>query len=144
GKKPGVKKVRGKTRRGMAAPVRPLLFAYGTLRPEADHPMARWLEARSDHLGPATCPGLLLDLGAYPGYIIGNGTVHGDLLRLRDEDDLVVLDDYEGVPDLFVRETRAVRGPDGKVEAIVYRHYGPAKGRKIANGDWLAHVARSG
>ena len=46
-----------------------LLFVYGTLRPFADIPMARWLERVATYAGEARTRGRLYDLGSYPGLI---------------------------------------------------------------------------
>ena len=47
-------------------------------------------------LGPATVPGLLYDLGRYPGLVPGDGLVHGELFAGADAAVLAALDQYEG------------------------------------------------
>jgi len=63
----------------------PLLFVYGTLRPFVDIAMAKWLRSNARHLGSATTPGRLYDLGAYPGMRVARGRrerVVGDVYRI--------------------------------------------------------------
>ena len=124
------------------------LFVYGTLRPDADHPMARFLAARSRQLGPATVAGRLYDLGRYPALtaaVAGDERVHGVLCELLDaEPTLAALDCYEGVATegtagLFERTRTVVSRQGGEgVEAFVYVYRGPvAERQRVASGDWL-------
>jgi gamma-glutamylcyclotransferase (GGCT)/AIG2-like uncharacterized protein YtfP len=123
-----------------------LLFVYGTLRPTlaADGP-ARLVEDL-EVVGPASVPGVLLDLGDYPGLIAGAGIVHGELLRVVDPARLAALDAYEecgGPKPLFRRERMVARRVDGTtVDAWAYRYARPPRGAVIAGGDYAAHVAR--
>jgi gamma-glutamylcyclotransferase (GGCT)/AIG2-like uncharacterized protein YtfP len=123
------------------------LFVYGTLRPDADHPMARFLAARSRPLGPATVAGRLYDLGRYPALTEGGERVHGWLCELLDADaTLPALDRYEGVATegtagLFERTRAPVTLATGEVvEAFVYFYRGPVSDQqRVPGGDWLAH-----
>lgn len=123
-----------------------LLFVYGTLRPSLAAGGPARLVHGLDVAGPATAPGVLVDLGDYPGLVAGDGVVHGDLLRVTDPARLRALDAYEecGGPDpLFRRERTVVSLPDGTtVEAWVYRYARSPQGVAIAGGDYAAHVAR--
>lgn len=124
-----------------------LLFVYGTLRPS----LATGGHARLVHdlevVGTATVPGVLVDLGAYPGLITGNGVVHGILLRITDPARLMALDAYEecGGPDpLFRRERMVAHLPDGTtVDAWGYRYARSTRGAAIiVSGDYAAYVTR--
>jgi gamma-glutamylcyclotransferase (GGCT)/AIG2-like uncharacterized protein YtfP len=122
-----------------------LLFVYGTLRPM----LAAGEHARLVHdleiVGAATVPGVLLDLGDYPGLVAGAGLVHGDLLRVTDPATLAALDAYEecdGPEPLFRRERISAHLSDGTdVEAWAYRYARSPRGLVIAGGDYAAHVA---
>jgi gamma-glutamylcyclotransferase (GGCT)/AIG2-like uncharacterized protein YtfP len=124
------------------------LFVYGTLRPDADHPMSRFLARRSRLRGAATVAGRLYDLGRYPALVeatTDEERVRGSLSELFDaEDTLAALDRYEGVATegtegLFERTRAAVRRETGEVvEAFVYVYRGPvSEGQRVASGDWL-------
>jgi gamma-glutamylcyclotransferase (GGCT)/AIG2-like uncharacterized protein YtfP len=124
------------------------LFVYGTLRPDADHPMARFLAERSRPLGPATVAGRLYDLGRYPALTAAaddTERVRGMLCELLDaEATLAALDRYEGVATagtagLFERTRTPVRREAGEqVEAFVYVYRGPVSERqRVPSGDWL-------
>lgn len=122
-----------------------LLFVYGTLRPAlATGPQGR-LVRELEAVGVATVPGLLLDLGDYPGLVTGDGVVHGELLRIADPARLAALDAYEecgGAEPLFRRERATAWRADGTpITAWVYRYARPAAhARPITSGDYAAHV----
>jgi len=106
-----------------------VLFAYGTLRPAAASAASWPLVERLTCLGPATMSGRLYDLGGYPGMVAGGGTVHGDLLVVRQAAELAALDAYEecGGPQPLFRRTpaQAVRS-DGVIEDVwVYLYARP-------------------
>jgi gamma-glutamylcyclotransferase (GGCT)/AIG2-like uncharacterized protein YtfP len=143
-----------------------LLFVYGTLRPQligsATTSPPRSLVSGLVSAGAATVNGLLLDLGAYPGFVPespgdpGNHSnsgpipmVIGDLLEVN-EMQLAVLDDYEecgGHDPLYVREvTTATRHADGQpVACWIYRYCRDTAGaRLIASGDYARHLGEEG
>jgi gamma-glutamylcyclotransferase (GGCT)/AIG2-like uncharacterized protein YtfP len=118
-----------------------LLLLYGSLR--RGEPMFEKLGLADalEFVGEATFPGVLYDLGDYPGAAAGDGLIAGELFRMRDSSILAVLDEYEEFdPDrpkcsLFVR--RSVPIP-GRGDAWVYFYNGsPVPRRRIASGDWL-------
>src|SRR5262245_21645206 len=114
-----------------------LLFVYGTLRPFVDIEMARWLRSVARHLGTATTPGRLYDLGAYPGMrtaLGGHERVVGDVYRVTDARVFRVLDRYEAS---FARErclVKLARGVRRTAWTYRYRH-GVAGATRIASGD---------
>jgi len=118
-----------------------LLFVYGTLRPFVEIAMAKWLRNSASHLGTATTPGRLYDLGAYPGMRTARGgreRVVGDVYRVTDARVFRVLDRYEA---RFARERCVVsleRG--GRRVAWAYRfRYRVASAARIASGDYRSH-----
>lgn len=129
------------------------LFVYGTLRP-ADTtrmglPMRQRLLSEGTHVGAAWFPGILLNLGEYPG-LIEDGTgsgVQGDVISLRDPvSTWPWLDAYEGIDPTrpgageYVRAVRTVRlAPSGETaSAWVYiLRQRPGQPQIISSGDWL-------
>ncbi|MBY0231766.1 MAG: gamma-glutamylcyclotransferase [Gemmataceae bacterium] len=108
-----------------------LLFVYGTLkRGGVRH---RALEGQP-FLGEArTLPRhALLDLGAYPGLVPGEDSVHGELY---DVDALrrPLLDELEGAPRLFA--LAPVELDDGRA-AWAYHYRGGGPGPRLASGRW--------
>ena len=111
--------------------------------------MAEWLRDRARYLGPATAPGRLYDLGAYPGMCAARmrgERVVGDVYRVTNPRVLRVLDRYEAGPRgkaRFVRERLIVtldRG--GRRTAWAYRYrYSVATADRIASGDYRRHCA---
>ncbi|MDQ2727061.1 MAG: gamma-glutamylcyclotransferase [Actinomycetota bacterium] len=120
--------VYGSLRRGLALPYQP---------PDLD----RLLGDR----GPCLIAGRLVDLGAYPGLVGGQGQVVADLCGLPDEATLAVFDDYEGYdPDQPVtsRYLRIrVRLIEPGVDAWTYL-YNQAWTPEmlVGSGDWHRHV----
>ncbi|HKA14092.1 MAG TPA: gamma-glutamylcyclotransferase family protein [Myxococcota bacterium] len=117
------------------------LFAYGTLRRGA--PMHGLLEGRTSWLGPASAPGRLVDLGAFPGLVPAaapGDRVRGDLFAIAEADReglLDALDRYEGAS--FERVQQRVEGPHGSALAWLYTYRGAVDGFPVlAGGDYLA------
>ena len=92
------------------------VFVYGTLMPgEANY---RQIEDFVIDYKPGAIDGVLVDLGAYPALVPGDGIVKGIMLRVKQEA-LEITDRIEGYhPDrdrcLYVREEVAVRFEDGQ------------------------------
>jgi gamma-glutamylcyclotransferase (GGCT)/AIG2-like uncharacterized protein YtfP len=129
------------------------LFVYGTLRGVSPHPMARRLAARAKLLGAASAPGVLYDLGAYPGALFdlaSRGRVRGEVYALHASDPLLrAIDAYEGCAEGEATNSGFRRVPlvvtlDGgrQLEAWSYGLAArPPRARPIASGDWIAHLA---
>jgi gamma-glutamylcyclotransferase (GGCT)/AIG2-like uncharacterized protein YtfP len=106
------------------------LFVYGTLRPGLAPPVIAEVVATLRVAGPATVPGRLYSLGAYPGCVLDNDCgqlVHGALLEIDDPSVLERLDWYEGYAahdergSLFTRTTcRATTPGGGQVFSWIY------------------------
>lgn len=133
------------------------LFVYGTLQSTARTRLGsaerRRLSTHGLVVGPARVPGVLYDLGAYPGLVPGTADgsvgaaawVHGEVVELAQPDRVFTwLDPYEGiVPHLktppYRREVRAVTMAHGERNAWVYTYTGPLTGaRPIRSGRWIA------
>ncbi len=87
------------------------------------------------------------DRGPYPYVCPGAGTVHGEVLELRDAARaLAVLDALEDCPQVYVRTlVRATYADGGSDWAHAYfiRPGAAPPGRRVASGDWL-HEAPEG
>lgn len=81
-----------------------LLFVYGTLRRDMDHPLHGFLREHADFIGNGFYRGLLYRVSWYPGAVSSSNTddrVIGEVYRLREEA-LVLsgLDIYEEVSEV--------------------------------------------
>lgn len=103
----------------------PLLFVYGTLRRDAEHPMHDLLASASEPLGTATMGGRMYHLGAYPGILptLDGDIAVGEAYELNPEraaELLRTLDDYEGVagpgraPGEYLRRLVEIQLADGR------------------------------
>ena len=99
------------------------VFVYGTLMPgEANY---RQIEDFVIDYNPGTIDGVLVDLGAYPALVPGEGIVKGVILRMKQEA-LEITDRIEGYHAgrdrcLYVREEVVVRLEGGQ-EAIAWTY----------------------
>jgi len=98
-------------------------------------------------IGPCKIPGLLYDLGEFPGLLPGNGEVVGELYELEHPDALRLLDDYEAFypnnsrRSLFIRQRMRLAEP--AIECWVYFYNQPLTGHtKVANGNWTDYLRR--
>jgi gamma-glutamylcyclotransferase (GGCT)/AIG2-like uncharacterized protein YtfP len=96
----------------------------------------RTLASGSTFLGEAGVRGRLLDLGRYPGLVVGAGHVRGEIYRLDDPELLPVLDREEGYN--FERRCAIVTLANGRrARAWVYRYRGPQnRAVPIPDGDY--------
>lgn len=107
-----------------------ILFLYGTLkRGQKNH----GLLTGQRFVGEATAEPLyrLHDLGSYPGMVVdvADGLrVTGELWEV-DAACLAKLDEFEGVPELYVRQRVALQGIAGPVESFLYNKAVPPGGR---------------
>lgn len=123
-----------------------LLATYGTLMRSFGRHEHLGIESQLAFVGPCQWEGGLYDLGSYPGAVSGEGTVHGELFRLRDPEVWTVLDRYEGYDpnrggqSLFVRRRTPLEKPSGHT-AWVYWYNGDPSGRpQVPSGDWEAYL----
>ena len=90
-----------------------LLFVYGTLMRDFDHPMAQLLSRSADFIGEARCPGRLYLVKHYPGMVLSDATddvVFGELYRLKQPEALLrEFDMYEACGEGFAEPTEYIR-----------------------------------
>lgn len=119
-----------------------LVFVYGTLRPDVPSPASLYLSARAEQLGPGRIPGLLYDMGSYPGFVYqphARQTVRGYILRLNDATTLAELDRYEGLHEPEPEYERRLLTV-GEWQAWAYCYRGPTDGLPlIAGGDYPSY-----
>ena len=111
--------------------------------------MSKVLERHADWIGRGKVPGILYDVGRYPGAVKNTGTrafVRGDVYLLRNPDRaLKVLDRYEGWDakkprSAEFRRSRVVvdLGAGKTVKAWIYLYNRPTTGlTRIRSGDYL-------
>ena len=135
------------------------LFVYGLLRRGMSAGLEAFLGVGSAaFVCSATLSGKLYDLGEYPGVVLArgaaadgsaspdDGTVTGELWRLRDGLHWPVLDDFEGIgpgyaePTLYKRVlAQAQTSAGASVTSWVYVYNRPLAGApEIASGDWAS------
>lgn len=107
------------------------IFVYGTLKRDANNPLAELLTRHAEFAGEAVYRGKLFKIDYYPGVIPSddpNDSVPGELYRLdRADEVLPLLDRYEEVgpefpePNEYIRLQQTVLLNDGSaVSAWVY------------------------
>lgn len=126
------------------------LFVYGTLQPGGRY----WARVADlvEIVGPASCRGALTATphGWPAAELIGDGEIHGTLLRAHDPDAARLLvertDAIEDAPRLFRRRAVPVTGQPGASWALTYEWspaQGPPPGEVLADGRWRDDVARN-
>ena len=120
------------------------LFVYGTLM------LGEIRQATTAHVcngegQSATVKGDLIDLGAYPGLIEGDGTVQGEVYHLDQVfQALQTLDSIEGFygygaeGSLYTRTIVEIQTNDGPQWAwtYMYNQHNGSKNKRIESGDW--------
>ena len=126
-----------------------LLFVYGTLMRDFDHPMARMLSRNADFLGRAHCRGRLYMVKHYPGMTLSDDAadiVHGEVYRLHQPEALIrEFDMYEACGEGFAEPTQYLRRMlpvtltgGGAAEAWTYIYNWPVeKLARIESGRFL-------
>ena len=128
------------------------LFVYGTLkRGQLNSPL---LAPYARGVEPARTRGRLYDLGLFPALVAGEGTVHGELVRLDAADlaaALTLLDRLEGyrpgdpANSMYLRrviDVRTATGASARAHAYFYNRDHVALPR-IAGGEWLGPSGES-
>ena len=126
----------------------PYLFVYGTLRRDAQHPMADYLNQQAQWIGPASYQGKLYKVADYPAVVASSNPadqVYGDIYQLLSADLWSRLDDYEEcspsfpTPTEYQRLLQTVYLNNGEaISAWVYLYNHPISGLKvIESGDFL-------
>lgn len=101
------------------------IFVYGTLKHDANNPMAELLSSHAEFIGEAVYQGKLFKIDYYPGVIPSddpNDKVSGEVYRLDQSDDVLpLLDLYEEVgsefpvPNEYIRQLQLVTLNDGSI-----------------------------
>ncbi|HPA34934.1 MAG TPA: gamma-glutamylcyclotransferase [Chitinophagales bacterium] len=122
------------------------LFTYGTLRLGQSHPMADYLAKNAELVGLAMLPkSKLYRIDWYPALIQTqdeSDEVIGDLFRLKNDEALVKIDEYEGIgepPYEYRRELVHVKTEVNDLESWVYFYNIPLpeNAELITSGDFL-------
>lgn len=118
------------------------VFVYGTLK--KGYPMGDWLNANAEFIGHAITPGLLYDLGAFPGLKFSSsnhdvGKVHGQVFKVSDQKVLDRMDMYEGVrgdEGLYVKKYKPVQLEDGPIltHVLMYEYNSDLSSRTPMEG----------
>jgi gamma-glutamylcyclotransferase (GGCT)/AIG2-like uncharacterized protein YtfP len=89
----------------------------------------------------------LLDLGAWPGAVAGEGALVGEVYAVNSRQ-LAALDRFEEVPDAFTRErARLADGTDAWLYVLALEGAGAAlrrRGVAVSGGCWRAHLLSQG
>ena len=123
------------------------LFIYGTLLPGLRLADAM---AGASCLGEAVVPGLLYDVGPYPGLVEGKGLVHGLVYRLSPQH----LDRLDGIEEMVPGDRLAslywririevMAGACAPSRVWTYRYNRSVSGlRCIPGGDYRQHLNRA-
>lgn len=131
------------------------LFVYGTLRPPFSNPFARYLHRWSRYVGEGHFPGLLYDLGSYPGAVYSenqDNQVYGAIYDISAHRTgvLAFLDEYEGIgsipalADEYVRVIVPTTCAGRLLNAWVYLYNLDLTGKHIIeSGDYVRHQQSS-
>lgn len=103
---------------------------------------AKFIRKNCSLVGEGSIPGILFDLGTYPGAtydLKSSSLVHGEIYRIdRNEKKLVqFLDEFEGVgtqfkqPNEYIRKTIPVQTKNGIIEASSYLYNWNLEGLKV-------------
>ena len=116
----------------------PRVAFYGTLMRGFGAQRALGIEGQLEFEGACRIPGVLWDLGPYPGLTQGLGEVSGELFHLDSSDTLLVLDEFEG--EEYVRCEMQLLDPPQR--AWVYVLCATPEGRpRVSTGCWRSHCA---
>ncbi|KPP82626.1 MAG: hypothetical protein HLUCCA04_00790 [Oceanicaulis sp. HLUCCA04] len=121
---------------------------YGLLRRGASGFAQFGLETAFKPLGPCRIPGIIYDLGGYPGLVAGPGEVIGELFTVTDAAVIPRLDTFEEYyPDdlnasRYLRQRVHLLSPDS--DAWVYVWNRTVAGCPcVESGDWLEWAGRT-
>lgn len=124
----------------------PLLATYGTLMRPFGGCERLGVADRVSFAATCRFDGVLYDLGRFPGAVPGDGTVHGELLRLHDPQVWAGLDPYEGYDadreedSLFVRRRVSLQEPSDRTAWVYWFNDDPTGRPRVPSGDWAAYT----
>ncbi len=114
---------------------------YGSLMEKYGKQDALGIRGKIQSIGQCELPGILYDLGEYPGLIQGVGIVYGELFELTDVGVLKQLDQFEHFfPEdcknsMYIRTDIRLLKPDIKAWVYIYNQNISDKS-KISSGNW--------
>jgi len=118
-----------------------LLFVYGLLRKDVDHPMARYLFQNATYIGQGCIHGKLFLVDHYPGAVLtGEGTVFGDVFGFNDERILTILDEFEeiAISNEYIRSVTDATVGGENMKCSIYLYNQPTDQlSNIPSGDFL-------
>ncbi len=117
------------------------IIFYGTLASNSSTRVHGAIQKSLTFVGECTAPGLLYNLGRYPGLKEGAGVIHGELYEIKDETILAILDEFEAGddnnPDLPGFTRKRITAIEPNVEAWIYYYDGkPDESQRILSGKW--------
>lgn len=130
------------------------LLVYGTLRSSFSNEAAQFLHYHSHYQGEGAFPGLLFDIGSYPGAIYkpeSTDRVGGTVYDISENKAAILtcLDDYEGIgsnyafPHEYVRAIIPVSCNELQIYCWVYLYNQPTtEKRVILSGDYAAYCLK--
>ncbi|MCM5663666.1 gamma-glutamylcyclotransferase family protein [Galbibacter mesophilus] len=127
------------------------VFVYGTLMQGFDNPVAQFLRKHSDFIGNGSTPGVLYDLGSFPGAIFDTSSpkkIQGEVYKITKNTEAVLaaLDQYEGIDDpsfnYYQKNEAHIKTDIGEINAMVYNFINPIQTyyHLIASGDYRNHL----
>ena len=131
------------------------LFVYGTLMVNFNHRLKAFILENGAHIGNIQLPGVLYDLGRYPGFKYQEGTaytVKGNIYELHTPDEtFAVLDKFEGIiptlpPELneYIRRQIVISFQEQSLSLSFYEYNGNTKGLTlIPEGDYPTYAAQN-
>jgi gamma-glutamylcyclotransferase (GGCT)/AIG2-like uncharacterized protein YtfP len=118
------------------------LFVYGTLRKDANHPMAKFLNQQAKYIGEGFAIGKLYQVSWYPAFkksLNKKDVVKGDVYQINEKNKeslIKTLDEYEG--DEYDKEHLEIEIDNRKIQALVYIYTKPIdENKRIISGDFL-------
>ena len=135
------------------------LFVYGTLHPKLAPPCVAHAVKHLRRVGNASAPGILYDLGPYPGAVFNGGAtaarIRGGVFRLpkslsiaaqvlRDLDAYEAIDTSAPAGALFVRKPITVALRNGTpLECWAYEYNRDCDGSRVIHGGRFERAARA-
>ncbi len=122
-----------------------LFAAYGLLRDGGGGLERLGLVGSLTRVSACVIPGLLYDLGGFPGIVEGEGRVAADLFRVNSAEAGAAMDEFEDFDpedpggSSYVRRKVQLIEPEGETAWVYVWTRAVSADERIASGDWLAH-----
>ncbi|MFC0517497.1 gamma-glutamylcyclotransferase [Mucilaginibacter angelicae] len=126
------------------------LFVYGTLL-QAGNEFAEYLNKHCKFISDGKIKGQLYDIGEYPGAVIDNTEeryIYGSIFMMDDPETILkVIDDYEGIGDLYrhpqeyTRDEVAIHTDNGIISCWMYLYNLPvASYKEVITGNYVQYL----